>query len=184
MIIRSGSIIETVVRTEQMMRRMRFGLKTLLVFIALFAVYLAWRMYDSEARVVSAIGEAGGKVYYGYQQPVMGSTEFISVAQPPGFVYYSQHDVACFGTQIQPKLSFTEILFGKSKTHRIAAVELSIGRITPELETVLHSLTELQYVVIEMPSMMANTESAEVKRLCELRGEFGDKIWPTVKLGM
>jgi hypothetical protein len=163
---------------------MRFGLKTLLVFIALSAVYLAWRMHDPEALVVSAIHKAGGTVYCGYQQPVMGSTKFISVAQLPGFVYYSQHDVACFGTQAQPELTLSEILFGKSKGRRITAIELPIGQITPELETALHSLTELQYVVIEMPSMMANAESVEVKRLYELRNEFGDKIWPTVNLGM
>ncbi|TWT93489.1 hypothetical protein [Neorhodopirellula pilleata] len=166
------------------MRRIRFGLKTLLVLIALLAVYLAWRTHDPEARALSAIKEAGGKTYYGYQQPWMGSTKSISVGQLPGYEYYSQHDISCVGTQTQPKLTLAEILFGKTKERRATAVELPIGKITPELETALHSLTELQSLVIEMPAMMASSESVEVERLGELQDEFGDKVWPTVKLGL
>ena len=166
------------------MRRMRVGLKTVLVLIAVFGVYLAWRIHDPEQKTLSAIHEAGGKAYYGYQQPCMGSSKAISVAQLPGFVYYSQHDVACVGQSIRPKLTLSEVLFGNGKQHRITAVELPIGQLTPELETRLHSLADLQFVVVEMPAMMANSECVEVKRLDELEEKFGDRVWPTVKLGL
>lgn len=166
------------------MRRIRFSLRTLLAAMTLLAVYLAWRMHEPEEGAISDIREAGGRVYYGYQQPWMGSTKFISVGMLPGYQYYSQHDVTCTGSPTQPELTLAEILFGKSKEHRANAVALPIDRFTPQMERTLLSLTELKYVIIEMPAMMASVESPDVKRLAELEAKFGNRIWPTVNLGM
>ena len=85
-----------------MLRRMRFELKSLFGLIALFAVYLAWRVHDPEAQAVSAIHQAGGKTYYGYQEQWMGSSGGISVGQLPDCVYFSQNDIVCSGTQTPP----------------------------------------------------------------------------------
>jgi hypothetical protein len=163
---------------------MRFGLKTLLVLIALFAVYLAWRIHDPEAQAISAIHEAGGKTYYGYQQPWMGSSTGISVGQLPGYVYFSQNDIVCNGTQTPPKPTLAEFLFGVTKERRVTAVELPIGQVTTELGKELQSLGELRLLMIEMPAMVASADSADVKRLSELEEQFGDMVWSTVKLGL
>ena len=167
-----------------MLRRVRFGLKTLIVLIALFAVYLAWRVHDPEAHAISAIHKAGGKTYYGYQEPWIGSSTAISVGQLPGFVYFSQIDIACSGTQTPPKPTLAELLLGVTTEGRVTAVELPIGQITPELEEELQSLRELRLLVIEMPAMVASADSADVKRLGELKQQFGDKVWPTFRLGL
>ena len=162
---------------------MRFGLKTLLALIALFAVYLAWRIHDPEAQAISAIHKAGGKTYYGYQQPWMGSSTAISVGQLPGSVYFSQNDIVCTGTQTPPKPTLAEFLLGITKERRVTAVELPIGHVTPELEKELQSLRELRLLMIEMPAMVVSADSADVKRLSELKEQFGDKVWSTFRLG-
>jgi hypothetical protein len=162
----------------------RFGLKTLLVLIALFAVYLAWRIHDPEAQAISAIHKVGGRTYYGYQEPWIGSSTAISVGQLPGNVYFSQIDIACAGTQTPPKPALAEFLLGVRTERRVAAVELPIGQVTPKLEKELQSLPELKYLVIEMPAMVASADSADVIRLGELKEQFGDKVWPTVRLGL
>jgi hypothetical protein len=167
-----------------MLRRVRFGLKTLLVLIALFAVYLAWRIHDPEAQAITAIHKAGGNTYYGYQQPWMGSTKSISVGQLPDQVYFSQMDVVCSGTQTPPEPALAEFLLGVTAERRVTAVELPIRQVTPKLEKELQSLPELKYLVIEMPAMVASADSADVKRLRELQEQFGDKVWPTVRLGL
>ena len=169
---------------SEMLRRMRFGLKSLFVLIALFAVYLAWRVHDPEAQAVSAIHQAGGKTYYGYQEPWMGSSTGISVGQLPDCVYFSQNDIVCSGTQTPPKPTLAEFLLGVTTERRVTAVELPIGQITPELEKELQSLLELKLLVIEMPAMVASADSADVKRLGELKEQFGDKVWSTVRLGL
>lgn len=169
---------------DQVMRRMHFSLRTLFVVIALLAVYLTWRMRDPEARTLSAIQKAGGKAHFGYQQPWMGSTKFISIAMLPGYDYYSQHDLTCTGAQSPPELSLVEILLGNSSVRRINAVTIPIGEVTPQMEKMLRSLTQLRYLVLEMPKMMTNAESSEALRLRELKTAFGDKVWPTVNLGM
>jgi len=166
------------------MRRMRFSLKTFFVVIALLAVYLTWRIRAPEALAIFAIHEAGGKTYYGYQQPWMGSTKFISMAMLPGVEYFSQHDLTCTGAQTQPELSLVEIFFGERKERRVNAVAMPIGQVTPQLEQLLHSLKELRYLVLEMPAMMTNDGSPEAQRLRELKAEFGDRVWSTVNLGM
>jgi hypothetical protein len=166
------------------MRRIRFSLRALLVVTALFSVYLAWRVRDTEARASAAIHEAGGKTYYGHQQPWMGSTKFISFAMLPDYEYYSQHDVICTGTPTPPRLTLTEVLFGDTKERRISAVSLPLDSITPQLENFLLTLPELRILMIEMPAMMAHRDSPEAKRLEELQVRFGAKVWPTVNLGM
>jgi hypothetical protein len=168
----------------KMLRRVRFGLKTLLVLIAVFAVYLAWRIHDPEAQAISAIHKAGGKTYYGYQEPWMGSFKATSVGQLPDHVYFSQMDIVCSGTQTPPKPTLAEFLLGAATERRVTAVELPIGQVTPELEEELQSLPELRILVIEMPAMVASADSADVKRLGELKEQFGDKVWPTVGLGL
>lgn len=166
------------------MRVIRFSLKTFFVVIALLAVYLTWRIRDPEARAILAIHEASGETYYGYQQPWMGSTKLISMAMLPGYEYYSQHDLTCTGVQTAPELSLAEIFFGEGKERRVNAVVVPIGQVTPQLEQLLQSLKELRYLVLVMPASMTNEGSAEAQRLRELKAEFGDRVWPTVNLGM
>ena len=169
---------------DEVVRQMHFRLKTIFVVIALLAVYLSWRMRDPEARTLSAIHEAGGKVHCGYQQPWMGSTKFISFHMLPGYEYYSQHDLTCLGAQTPPELSLVEILLGNSNVRRINAVTIPIGEVTPQMEKMLVSLAELRYLVLEMPAKFTSDESPEALRLRELRATFGGRVWPTVNLGM
>lgn len=166
------------------MRRLRFGLKSLFILTALVAVYLGWRLRDPEAQALSVIHQAGGKTYFGYQHPWMGSTKFISFAMLPDYEYYSQHDLTCLGPSTQPELSLVEILFGESKERRVNTVALRLDQVTPQMEKSLLSLTELRYLVIEMPAQMSNKDSPEAKRLRELQAKFEGKVWPTVNLGM
>ena len=168
----------------EMLRRTRFGLRTLLILLALFAIYLGWRVRDPEAQAISAIHKAGGKTYYGYQQPWIGSSTAISVAQLPGSVYFSQNDIVCTGTQTPPEATLAEFLLGVAKERRVTAVELPIGQATAQLQKELQSLRELQILVVEMPTMAASADSADVIRLGELKEQFGDKVWSTVRLGL
>jgi hypothetical protein len=167
-----------------MFRRVRFGLRTFFVVIALFAVYLAWRMHDPEAQARSAIHQAGGKTYCGYQQPWMGASTALSVAQLPDQVYFSQMDIVCTGPPTPPELTLVEFLLGGAAERRVRAVELAIGQVNPELEQELQSLPELRLLMIEMPAMVASADSADVKRLRELQEQFGSKVWSTFRLGL
>ena len=99
-------------------------------------------------------------------------------------MYFSQIEIACSGTQTPPKPTLAELLLGVTTEGRVTAVELPIGQITPELEEELQSLRELRLLVIEMPAMVASADSADVKRLGELKQQFGDKVWPTFRLGL
>jgi hypothetical protein len=150
-------------------RPLQFGMRTMLLVITLVGVYLAWRIHNPERAAVRAIRAAGGKVHFGYQQPSAADT-FISIGMLPQNEHFSQVDVRVSGSTEPPPLTASEVFFRPGSEHRVRMVEIELDQIS-----------ELQFVVVEMPAGVLKASSPEVKKLDTLRWQLPVKIYPSFR---
>ena len=70
--------------TEPKRRILRFSIRTLLIVLTIFCVWLSWKVERArkQREVVAWVQEMGGSVHYGYE--LYDNTVFLPNAKPPG----------------------------------------------------------------------------------------------------
>ncbi|MEM7312810.1 MAG: hypothetical protein AAF497_06635 [Planctomycetota bacterium] len=154
----------------------QFRLRTMLLIISLVAVWIAWHHPSPDARAIAAIEQTGGTVHLNGHLPQVNSM-FTSVAMLPDYVYCSQPTVS----RHIPVKSFSDSvweLFIGTSDNRVRIVEMAINEMTPDIVRHLHSLDDLNVIILDMPQGMFPRESELGNRLTELETEFKNRILP------
>src|SRR5262249_7957885 len=90
---------------------LRFSLRAILLVVAEMACFLGWGLWDFERPAVAAIKQAGGTVYFQYQNPSISDVWF-SVAMIPDSVYLSIVDITGSPEGEPPLPTLWEIIRG------------------------------------------------------------------------
>jgi hypothetical protein len=153
----------------------RFSLRAMFLLIVAAASFLGWRLWDFEKATVTAIERAGGKVYFRCQNPILDGPCIPS--RDENLVESCLEIQAALRPKFLPPPSIRDLIWGRSAS-RIAAVDMPLEKMSPDMVARLCSLRDLKTILVRVDEDFPG-DASDGARIGELKAEFPGRLWVT-----